>query len=93
MAQVDKFLDFLVKNGGSDLHLVTGSPPIVRIDGRLQKMKLPPLTAEQVMTLIAEIARVRGELRHTHVRAHVEMRGILNDNQVKHYDRLRGYTE
>ncbi len=52
MAQIDKFLNFLVKNRGSDLHLVTGSPPIVRIDGTLQKMKLPPLTADQVKSLI-----------------------------------------
>ena len=55
MAQVDKFLTFLVKSKGSDLHLVTGSPPIVRLDGDLQKMKLPPLTADQVKTLIYEI--------------------------------------
>jgi twitching motility protein PilT len=55
MAQVDKFLNFLVKNSGSDLHLVTGSPPIVRIDGLLQKMKLPPLTGDQVKSLIFEI--------------------------------------
>jgi twitching motility protein PilT len=55
MPQVDKFLNFLVKNAGSDLHLVTGSPPIVRIDGLLQKMKLPPLTGEQVKSLIYEI--------------------------------------
>jgi len=55
MAQVDKFLDFLIKSVGSDLHLVTESPPILRIDGELQKMKLPPLTAEQVKQLIYEI--------------------------------------
>ncbi len=55
MAQVDKFLNFLIKNAGSDLHLVTGSPPIVRIDGELQRMKLPPLTGEQVKSLIYEI--------------------------------------
>jgi twitching motility protein PilT len=55
MAQVDKFLHFLVKNRGSDLHLVTGSPPIVRIDGELQKLELPPLTADQVKSLIYEI--------------------------------------
>jgi twitching motility protein PilT len=55
MAQIDKFLNFLVKNAGSDLHLTTGSPPIVRIDGDLQKMKLPPLTEDQVRSLIYEI--------------------------------------
>ncbi|MCK4283931.1 MAG: PilT/PilU family type 4a pilus ATPase, partial [Candidatus Brocadiae bacterium] len=55
MPQVDKFLNFLIKHGGSDLHLTTGSPPIVRIDGDLQKMKLPPLTTEQVLSLIQEV--------------------------------------
>jgi len=55
MAQIDKFLQFLVKERGSDLHLVTGSPPLVRIDGDLQKMKLPPLTAEQTKALVYEI--------------------------------------
>jgi len=55
MAQVDKFLSFLAKSRGSDLHLVTGLPPTVRLDGELQKMKLPPLSAEQVKSLIYEI--------------------------------------
>jgi twitching motility protein PilT len=55
MAQIDKFLQFLVKNAGSDLHCVTGSPPIVRIDSLLQKMKLPPLTGDQVRTMMYEI--------------------------------------
>jgi len=55
MAQIDKFLRFLVKNRGSDLHLATGAPPLLRIDGQLQKMKLPPLSAEQVKNLIYEI--------------------------------------
>jgi twitching motility protein PilT len=55
MAQIDKFLNFLVKNRGSDVHLVTGSPPIVRLDGEMQKMKLPPLNDEQVKSLIYEI--------------------------------------
>jgi Spy/CpxP family protein refolding chaperone len=42
--------------------------------------------------LIAEIARVSGELRHTHVRAHVEMRDVLTKSQIERYDELRGYT-
>jgi len=55
MAQIDKFLEFLVKSKGSDLHLATDSPPLLRVDGQLQKMKLPPLTAEQTKGLIYEI--------------------------------------
>ncbi|MCD6416382.1 MAG: type IV pilus twitching motility protein PilT [Planctomycetes bacterium] len=59
MAQVDKFLHFLVKRGGSDLHIRTNQPPVIRLDGRLQKMKLPPLTAEQVKSLMYEIMTER----------------------------------
>ena len=55
MPQIDKYLNFLVKNRGSDLHLATGTPPLLRLDGRLQKMKLPPFDGEQVRNLIYEI--------------------------------------
>jgi twitching motility protein PilT len=55
MPQVDRFLSYLVKNTGSDLHIVTDSPPIVRLDGVLQKIKIPPLDVEQVKSLIYEI--------------------------------------
>jgi len=55
MGQITKFLEFLVDRQGSDLHLVTGSPPIVRIDSQLQKLKLPALTAEQVEAFALEI--------------------------------------
>jgi twitching motility protein PilT len=68
MAQVDQFLKFLVKNRGSDLHLVTGSPPIVRIDGELREMELPPLSSEQVKSLIYEVIpeRNRREFEAVH---------------------------
>ena len=35
----------------SDLHLKVAMPPTYRVDGRLQQMKGPPLTAEQVQAL------------------------------------------
>jgi len=59
MAQIDKFLRFLVDRHGSDLHLITGSPPLLRLDGDLQKMKLPPLDANQVKALILEVTSER----------------------------------
>ena len=62
MAQIDKFLKFLVKERGSDLHVVTDSAPLVRIDGDLQKMKLPAFTAEQVKALVYEIIPERNEV-------------------------------
>jgi twitching motility protein PilT len=37
--------------GGSDLHLAVGAPPIVRIDGDLHRLPLPPLTADLARSL------------------------------------------
>lgn len=42
--------------------------------------------------LTAEIARLYGELRFAHLRAHLETREVLSGLQIETYDRLRGYT-
>jgi len=55
MAKVDRYLKFTSKNRGSDLHLKTGSPPLVRIDGDLERLKADPLSAEQVQSMAQEI--------------------------------------
>jgi len=38
-----------------------------------------------------EAARLRGEYRLSHLEAHLRMRALLSDEQVKRYDTLRGY--
>jgi Spy/CpxP family protein refolding chaperone len=50
------------------------------------------VTEAATRDLISEIARVRGQLRFAHVRAHIEMRSILTPEQIARYDELRGYT-
>lgn len=55
MPQIDQFLKVLVEQEGSDLHLTTGSPPIMRVHGNMQKFKFRELTAKDVETLIYEI--------------------------------------
>lgn len=40
---------------------------------------------------IGEIARMQGELRYTHLAAHLEVQALLSPEQVTAYDRLRGY--
>lgn len=40
---------------------------------------------------VADLARLRGELRWTHLRAHFETAEILTLHQRHMYDRLRGY--
>jgi twitching motility protein PilT len=51
MISLPELLRKLKELGGSDLHLTTGSPPQVRIDGRLRPLDLPPQTAAETKRL------------------------------------------
>ncbi len=57
---IEPFLKALVESGGSDLHCKVGSPPRVRIDGRLRKLQTRDLTAADTETMVAEV--LRGDL-------------------------------
>lgn len=48
---LQQLLRAMVERGGSDLHITTGSPPQIRIDGRLVMVKSPPLTPTDTKTL------------------------------------------
>jgi twitching motility protein PilT len=54
---VEPFLRALVESGGSDLHCKVGSPPRVRIDGRLRKLQTRDLTAQDTETIVMEVLR------------------------------------
>jgi len=45
----------LLQQGGSDLHLVVGSPPRIRVDGQLKPLDQPALTADHMHQLIQEL--------------------------------------
>lgn len=52
MAEIDGLLKIMAERGSSDLHIKTGSPPAVRLNGKLLVMReMPPLTAEQTRVL------------------------------------------
>ena len=51
MVSLPELLRKLKELGGSDLHLTTGSPPQVRIDGRLRPLDLPPMNAAETKRL------------------------------------------
>jgi twitching motility protein PilT len=55
MAQIDQFLRVLAEQNGSDLHLTTGAPPMMRLHGHLQPFKFRELQAKDMETLIYEI--------------------------------------
>ncbi len=46
MLNLHQLLKAMIEKGASDLHITTGSPPQLRIDGRLTPLKMPPLTAQ-----------------------------------------------
>src|SRR5258708_38793448 len=33
----------MIEKGASDMHITTGSPPLLRVDGQIVPLKLPPL--------------------------------------------------
>jgi twitching motility protein PilT len=52
--RIAPFLQAVVVNHGSDLHVKVGSPPRVRISGSLVPLQVDPLTAEDVEALVRE---------------------------------------
>jgi twitching motility protein PilT len=63
MAQIDQFLKVLVEKGGSDLHLTTGSPPVMRVHGHMQRIKFRELTPKDMETLIYEVMEEEWRMR------------------------------
>ena len=55
MANLHQLLKAMIEKGSSDLHITTGSPPQLRIDGRLTPLKSPPLTAPETKQLCYSI--------------------------------------
>ncbi|RLS75294.1 MAG: PilT/PilU family type 4a pilus ATPase [Planctomycetota bacterium] len=53
---MQRLLRASVQFKASDLHVQAGSPPTVRVDGTMIAFNAPPVTAEDVRGLIAEVA-------------------------------------
>lgn len=50
-----ELLAFGVEQKASDLHLSAGLPPMLRKDGEIRSLQLPPLASEDVLTLTYEL--------------------------------------
>ena len=55
MAQIDQFLKLMFQQKASDLHLTSGSPPIMRHHGEMEKIKFRELTHADMQALMYEI--------------------------------------
>ncbi|HWP00461.1 MAG TPA: type IV pilus twitching motility protein PilT [Methylococcus sp.] len=56
---IAELLAFSVKNNASDLHLSAGLPPMIRVDGDIRRINLPPLEHKEVHALIYDIMNDR----------------------------------
>jgi len=52
---ISELLAFSVKNGASDLHVSAGEAPMIRINGDMTKIKMPPLEDKQVQSMVYDI--------------------------------------
>jgi twitching motility protein PilT len=55
MSRIDAFLELLVKQNGSDLHLISGNPPRIRLYGEIHPVKYRQLSREETLDLLHEI--------------------------------------
>ena len=52
---ISELLAFSVKNKASDLHLSAGLPPMIRVDGDIRRINVPPLEHREVHALVYDI--------------------------------------
>lgn len=52
---IAELLAFSVKNKASDLHLSSGLPPMIRVDGDIRRINIPVLDHKQVHALVYDI--------------------------------------
>ncbi|MFN3739415.1 MAG: type IV pilus twitching motility protein PilT [Thermodesulfovibrionales bacterium] len=55
MATLYELLELMVKSNASDLHITVGSPPRIRVDGKLMPVNMPPLSATDTKELCYSI--------------------------------------
>ena len=55
MAKIDAFFKLMHEQGASDLHLVAGQPPALRIRGEIERVKYKVLTSDDLRAMLYEI--------------------------------------
>src|SRR5687768_12141260 len=56
MAKIDAFFNLMFEQKASDLHLSSGNPPILRINGELHRVDFPPLENDSLKAMLYEIS-------------------------------------
>ncbi len=58
---MDRLLQACISQGASDIHLVTGRPPVLRIDGRLRSLETKVLEPDDTVALMKSITPERNQ--------------------------------
>jgi twitching motility protein PilT len=53
--EISDLLTFAVKNKASDLHLSAGLPPMIRVNGEIRRINVPPMDNTQVRAMIYDV--------------------------------------
>ena len=56
MAKIDAFFKLMNEQSASDLHLVAGSQPILRVHGDMERVKYKVLENDELKSMLYEIA-------------------------------------
>ena len=56
MAKIDAFFKLMNEQGASDLHMVSGQPPALRLRGEIERIKYKVLDNDELKTMLYEIA-------------------------------------
>jgi len=64
---ITELLAFAVKNQASDLHLSAGMPPMIRVNGDVRKINLPPMEHKDVHALVYDIMNDRQRKQYEEV--------------------------
>jgi len=59
--QIDKLLETVVKQDASDLHITTGQPPVIRLDGRMFRLETKLLEPTDTVSLMKSITPERNQ--------------------------------
>jgi twitching motility protein PilT len=82
MKAIDKFIVKMIEMGGSDLHLSSGNPPMVRTQGELELMDHPALPPHEVRAMAMEILNAREQNLFSEYH-HVDFIYEMNDTDAK----------
>lgn len=63
MVSLRELLEQMVQMGASDLHLTTGAPPVVRIDGKLVRLEYDNLTGDETRKIAYSMLNEKQKLK------------------------------